>query len=181
MNSDSLYKLRYPIGEFISPENPDQGMIDSFLTTIEKHPARLRLAVAGLNDSQLDTAYRQDGWTVRQVVHHLADSHMNSYCRFKLTVTESKPVIKPYLEEFWAVTEDGKNAPVWMSLNLLDALHHRWILFLRSLTPDQLERTYFHPQNNKFFDLKVALALYAWHCDHHLAHITELKKSRNWD
>ncbi len=181
MNSDSLYRLRYPIGEFISPENPDKSLIDSYIATIEKLPARLRLEVAGLNELQLDTPYRPDGWSVRQVVHHLADSHMNSYCRFKLTVTESKPAIKPYLEELWAVTEDGKNAPVWMSLNLLDALHHRWIIFLRSLTPDQLERTYFHPQNNKFFNLKVALALYAWHGDHHLAHITELKKIKNWD
>jgi hypothetical protein len=105
---------------------------------------------------------------------------MNSYCRFKLTVTEAQPVIKPYMEEKWAETIDGKSAPVWMSLNLLDALHTRWTLFLKSLSNADLELKYHHPQNNKLFSLKEALALYAWHCDHHLAHVTNLKKSNSW-
>ncbi len=171
---------QYPIGKFQAPASFMQGHTDELIKSIARFPVKMREATSMLNDEQLDTPYRKGGWTVRQVVHHVADSHMNAYIRFKLTITENIPIIKPYREEKWAETADGKSAPIWISLNLLDALHTRWILFLSSLKGDDYLKTYFHPDLQKEFKLYEAVALYAWHCEHHLAHITTLKSKENW-
>ena len=140
----------------------------------------MKKVVTGLNDQQLDTPYRDGGWTIRQVVHHTADSHLNCYIRVKLALTEDNPTIRPYLEAKWAEIPEAKTAPVEVSLNILDAIHHRMNLMLRNLTVDDLDRTFYHPENKTTRTLKTILALYAWHSRHHLAHITELKKRKGW-
>ena len=142
-------------------------------------PARLRAAVAGLNEEQLATPYRPGGWTVRQVVHHVPDSHMNSYMRFKLAMTEEQPQIRTYHEERWAELEDARNGPLEISLNLLDWLHQRWVLFLRSLTEDDFKKTFQHPEWG-LVPLDKAVGLYAWHGKHHVAHITGLRERNGW-
>jgi hypothetical protein len=180
MVESQLEELKYPIGKFKRPSAFSKEAVQKYITTIEAFPAKIRLATATLNDTQLDTCYRPEGWTIRQVVHHVADSHLNAYCRFKLAVTEDRPVIKPYIESRWAETHDGKTAPVWVSLNLLDALHFRWVLFLKSLDENDYDRIYFHPEQNREVNLYEALASYDWHCDHHLGHITSLKKRKGW-
>ncbi|WP_139489016.1 YfiT family bacillithiol transferase [Brevibacillus dissolubilis] len=172
--------LRFPIGPFRyeGPAAPEQ--IQEWIQTIQDTPAKLRQAVAGLTDDQLDTPYRPEGWTVRQVVHHMADSHMNSFIRFKLTLTEETPTIRPYEEARWAELGDSRETPIEMSLALLDALHQRWTILLTSLTEEQFQREFRHPEHNALFDLKKALALYAWHSEHHIAHITTLKEREGW-
>jgi len=171
---------QYPIGKFQSPASFLQSHTNELIKVIAKFPVKMRDETSMLNDEQLDTPYRKGGWTVRQLIHHVADSHMNAYIRFKLTITENNPIIKPYKEEKWAETADGKGAPIWISLNLVDALHTRWIMFLTSLKGDDFLKTYFHPDLQKEFKLHEAIALYAWHCEHHLAHITTLKSNENW-
>jgi len=176
----TLDQLRYPIGKFKAPENYTTETISEYVTILENCPGLLRKAVQGLNDSQLDTPYREGGWTVRQVVHHLADSHINSYMRFKLAVTEDNPTIKPYMEDRWAELEEAKHAPVELSLTLIEALHKRWVAFIKTLSPDELKKTFYHPGSKRDLSLNWTLGLYAWHCNHHLAHITELKKRMGW-
>jgi uncharacterized damage-inducible protein DinB len=170
---------RFPIGKFsysgtLSPEDKTK-----FLDDIEQTPTRLRAAIAGLSDAQLDTPYRDGGWTVRQVVHHVPDSHMNSYVRFKLALTEQEPTIKTYMEDRWAELPEAKSAPIEVSLALLDSLHERWILFLRSLKPEDWKRTFRHPEMGPM-DLETTLALYSWHGRHHVAHITKLREAKGW-
>lgn len=177
MQPDSL---KYPIGKYMRPVSVTERDIAHWISEIEMLPPLLCASVEGLTDAQLNTPYRPDGWTVRQVVHHLPDSHMNSYIRFKLALTENSPVIKPYLEERWAELPDGKSAPVNVSLELLDALHQRWALTLRNITQEQWKRIFIHPESKKEFPLDIALSIYAWHGRHHLAHITELKKRMGW-
>lgn len=171
--------LRFPVGKFNyqGPSSDDQKQ--AFLEDIAQTPAKLRAAVQGLSDSQLDTAYRPDGWTVRQVVHHVPDSHLNSYVRFKLALTEDDPTIKPYAEDRWAELADTKATPLEVSLTLLESLHDRWVRLLRSLTPEQWKRTFRHPEMGPM-TLERTLALYAWHGRHHVAHITELRKRMSW-
>ncbi len=171
--------LRFPIGKFHYDGPPTEQQKQAFLTEIARTPADLRAAVKGLSDAQLDTAYRPDGWTVRQVVHHLSDSHMNSYVRFKLALTEEEPTIKPYAEDLWAELSDSKSTPVEISLTMLDSLHDRWLRLLRSLTPEQWKRSFRHPAMGPM-DLEKTLALYAWHGRHHVAHITDLRKRMSW-
>jgi hypothetical protein len=175
-----LEQLKYPIGKFSRPISITQDDITRWIAEIESLPSKLRNAVKTLNDTQLDTPYRPDGWTVRQVVHHLPDSHLNSYIRFKLALTEDNPTVKPYFEERWAELPDGKTAPIEPSLTLLESLHQRWALTLRYITSEQWQRTFFHPESKKEFRIDGILALYAWHGKHHLAHITELKKRMSW-
>jgi uncharacterized damage-inducible protein DinB len=139
----------------------------------------MRAAVARLTDEQLDTPYRDGGWTVRQVVHHVPESHLNSYVRFKLALTEHEPTIKPYFEDRWAELEDARTAPIELSLNLLDAVHGRWVWFLRSLKPTDFERAFQHPDLGKV-TLDKNVALYAWHGRHHVAHITSLRERMGW-
>ena len=171
--------LRFPVGKFHYDGPPTEQQKQAFLTEIARTPADLRAAVKGLSDAQLDTAYRPEGWTVRQVVHHLPDSHMNSYVRFKLALTEEEPTIKPYAEDLWAELSDSKNTPVEISLTMLDSLHDRWLRLLRSLTPEQWKRSFRHPAMGPM-DLEKTVALYAWHGRHHIAHITELRKRMLW-
>ena len=170
--------LRYPIGKFsyAGPLTEDQRQ--AFLDQIAGTPANLRAAVSRLSDAQLDTPYRSGGWTVRQVVHHLPDSHMNSYVRFKLALTEEEPTIKTYAEDRWAELGDVAT-PIETSLCLLDCLHQRWLKLLRSLTAEQWKRTFRHPEMG-VVTLEKALAIYAWHGRHHVAHITSLRERGGW-
>jgi len=171
--------LRYPIGKFAFPETVSEGDRETMLDQIAETPARLSEAVAGWDASRLETPYRPDGWTVRQVVHHLADSHLNSYIRFKLAVTENEPTIKGYDEAAWARLDDAAHAPIEVSLRLLDSLHERWVGFLRSLDTDQLRRTFKHSEMGSV-TLSRNIALYAWHGRHHVAHITSLAERQGW-
>jgi hypothetical protein len=175
MNED----LRFPVGKFVPAENLGDALRAAFITTIDELPARLREAVTGLTEAQLETPYRPDGWTVRQVVHHLADSHANSLIRFKLGLTEDVPTIKPYLEDRWAELVDSKHAPIELSLNQLDSIHARWVLVLKSMSAEDFDRNLYHPEHGEV-SLNYMLGLYEWHCRHHLAHITELRKRSSW-
>jgi len=170
---------RFPIGKFHYEGSLTEQQKQAFLNDIAETPAKLRSAVKGLNDSQLDTPYRPEGWSVRQVVHHVPDSHLNAYVRFKLALTEDQPTIKPYAEGPWAELADTKATPVEVSLTLLDSLHDRWVRLLRSLTPEQWKRTFRHPEMGPM-TLEKTLALYAWHGPHHVAHVTELRKRMSW-
>lgn len=172
--------LRYPIGKFIAPETITRDQLDEWIDALEKLPLQIKAATAGLSDAQLDTPYRPGGWTIRQVVHHLPDSHLNAYIRFKLALTEDNPVIKAYHEDRWAECEEARSAPVNLSTALLYNLHMRWVAYLRTLTEADLNRTYIHPEHNRIFRLKEALGLYVWHGKHHLAHITETIRQNNW-
>ena len=171
--------LRYPVGKFSYNGPLSEEQKATFLTDIAETPEKLRAAVKGLTDAQLDTPYRDGGWTVRQVIHHMPDSHMNSYVRFKLALTEDEPTIKPYAEDRWAELADSKTTPIEVSLTLFDSLHDRWVRLLRSLTPEEWQRTFRHPVMGAM-TLEKTLALYAWHGKHHVAHITELGKRMNW-
>ena len=171
--------LRYPVGKFSYDGPPAEERKKAFVDDIAKTPANLRAAVNGLSDPQLDTPYRPGGWTLRQVVHHVPDSHMNSYVRFKLALTEDEPTIKPYAEDRWAELADTTATPIDVSLTLLDSLHDRWVRLLRSLRPEDWKRTFRHPELGPM-TLEKTLALYAWHGRHHVAHITELRKRMNW-
>jgi hypothetical protein len=170
--------LRYPIGKFVHDKEPTPQKRAAWIKDIADLPAALRSAVAGLSPAQLDTPYREGGWTVRQVVHHLADSHMNSFIRFKLALTESTPQIKPYDEKAWALTPDAA-LDIDSSLSLLEGLHTRWVALLSSLGPQQLERTFLHPESG-VQNLERTFQVYAWHCKHHVAHITALRKRSGW-
>ena len=170
---------RFPIGKFHYDGPPSDALRQAFIGDIANTPAALRAAVAGLSPQQLDTPYREGGWTVRQVVHHVPDSHMNAYVRFKMALTEDEPTIKTYAEDRWAELADTRATPIEISLTLLDSLHDRWVRLLRSLTPEQWKRTFRHPDLGPM-NLEKTLALYAWHGRHHVAHITELRKRTSW-
>jgi hypothetical protein len=170
---------RYPIGKFDMNITVTKEIRNDFINTIEILPSQLRKEVENLTQQQLDTPYRDGGWTIRQVVHHLPDSHINSYVRFKLALTEDNPQIKTYEEHLWAELPDTFITPIEVSLNLLESLHNRWAILLRSLTDEQFERTFQHPEWGNI-TLSKTLALYAWHSKHHLAHITELKNKIGW-
>lgn len=172
--------LRYPIGEFEWHGENDIARRAEFIAAIEQLPARMRAVVSGLSDAQIDTPYRLGGWTVRQVVHHVADSHINAYTRFRFTVTEDEPALKGYNEGLWAEIADARSGPVDVSLTLLDALHRRWILMLRALTAEQFARSFHHSQLGPV-TLDRNLALYAWHGAHHVAHIASLRDRMGWD
>lgn len=171
--------LRYPIGKFTARESYTQQELNQYLQRIAALPDNLDAAVRNLSASQLDTPYRDGGWTVRQVVHHVADSHLNAYIRTKWTLTENSPLIKAYLEKDWAETPETKSDPS-LSLSLLKSLHEKWIILLRSLKPEELKKSFTHPQTNKQVSLETLMGMYAWHGDHHVAHITSLKKRMGW-
>ncbi|GAB4091892.1 metal-dependent hydrolase [Flaviaesturariibacter terrae] len=172
--------LRYPIGKFEpKPFSTDQK--EEWIADIKFLPTILENALLNLNEEQLHTAYREDGWTVHQLVHHIADSHMNAYIRFKLGMTEDNPTIKPYEEKEWAEAADVKQLPVNISVTLLHALHQRWHIFLRSIPDGDWEtRTVFHPEHKRTMTLWFLLGLYSWHCRHHVAHITSLRERKGW-
>ena len=171
MNTLDLEELKYPIGKFIKPERITLETISRWIDEIEHLPHQIRVAVEGLNEKQLDTPYRPDGWTIRQVVHHLPDSHMNSYIRFRLALTEDKPKIKGYHEDRWAELHDARHGNIDISLILLEAIHIRWSLLLRSLSLEQLHKSFIHATSRKEIRLDENIGLYAWHGKHHLAHI----------
>ncbi len=171
--------LRYPIGKFNKKIVVTELMINELISDIESLPALLLTAVFDLTPEQLDTRYRPEGWTIRQVIHHLPDSHLQAYVRFKLALTEENPAIKTYQEHLWAELKDTFETPVEVSLNLLDFLHKRWTILLKSLSPQQFDKTFYHPEWENI-SLRTTLALYAWHGKHHLAHITSLKERMGW-
>ena len=168
--------LRFPIGKFDPENNASRG---DHIKTIAELPARLAEAIAGLSDEQLDTPYRPDGWTLRQTVHHVADSHINSLCRFKLALTEDEvPTIMPYYEDRWAELADSK-MPVDVSLAIVDGVHRRWAALLESMTDADFQREFIHPETGNW-TLEKVLALYAWHSRHHTAHITSTRERNGW-
>jgi uncharacterized damage-inducible protein DinB len=170
---------RYPIGKFSFDGTLSDEQKQKFITDIEQAPGRLRAAIRGLSDQQLDTPYREGGWTVRQVVHHVPDSHLNSYVRFKLALTEDEPTIRPYMENLWAELPEAKTADPEISLALLEALHRRWVLMLREMKTGQWKRTFRHPELG-VMNLEKTLAIYAWHGKHHVAHVTSLRERMGW-
>src|SRR5579863_4481570 len=171
--------LRHPIGKFERAPNLTQEQRGDFIGQIAETPRHLAAAVSDLSPEQLDTPYRPGGWTVREVVHHLPDSHMNAFIRFKLALTEEEPTIKPYDEALWAKLGDVKETPTQVSLALLENLHTRWVVLLRSLAPDDWGRRFRHPEIGTM-TLDDLLALYAWHGRHHVAHITTLRERNGW-
>ena len=171
--------LRYPTGKFSSDGEMTAGRRRELIAEIADAPRRLRAAVEGLTDEQLDTPYRPGGWTVRQVAHHVPDSHLNSYTRFKLALTEDEPAIRAYDEGAWAALADTRLTPVGVSLSLLDSLHERWVILLRSLSETDFARAFRHPELG-LVTLDAAVALYAWHGRHHTAHVTRLRERPNW-
>lgn len=170
---------RFPIGKFIFDGPLDPTQRQRFIDDIAQAPSALRAAVHGLTPQQIETPYREGGWTVRQVAHHVPESHMNAYIRFKLALTEDSPTIKPYMEDRWAKLRDVESTPIEVSLTLLDSLHDRWIRLLRTLEPSDWKRTFNHPEMGSV-SLEKNLALYSWHGRHHVAHITELRKRMKW-
>ena len=178
--TDPMDDLKYPTGRFTPKGRPlTPGERTVLIDAIQAHPAHMRAAVGGLSDDQLDTPYRQGGWTVRQVVHHVVDSHVNSYIRFKLAVTEDHPTIGVYDQDAWAELSDAKSAPIEGSLVMLEALHERWVSFLGALDAAAFARTLHHPEMGDM-DLDILLGVYGWHCPHHEAHITRLRDRMGW-
>lgn len=167
--------LRYPIGRLVRQGSFTESERAAAIATIAETPAKLRAAVSGLSNAQLDTPYRPGGWTVRQLVHHVADSHMNAYMRTRFTLTEDNPPVKPYDEAKWAELSDAKSMPIEPSLAILDAIHARWVHLLKSLKPDQFARTMFHPEHGEL-TLDGLLNIYKWHGPHHVAHVTEVRR-----
>ena len=180
MNEQELEQLKYPIGRFKKPEAFTQDFLNNAISIIEDFPEKLRKETENLTEIQLDTPYRENGWTIRQVVHHCADSHINSIIRFKLALTEDKPTIRPYFEDRFAELIDSKNSPIEASLQMLEGTHKRWVALLKSLSEEDLQKTFIHPEHNREFSLLMNIAIYAWHCEHHLAHITSLKSRMGW-
>jgi hypothetical protein len=170
--------LRFPVGtfQFTGPNTPEQRQ--NLINVIAEAPAKLKQATDGFSAEQLDTPYRPDGWNVRQVVHHIADSHVNAFSRFKMALTEDNPTIKPYDEAAWANLEDSRG-PIEDSLAIVGALHSRWVLLLQSMKADQFDRAYNHPEMG-LVSIDKGVSLYAWHSRHHVAHITELKARMGW-
>ena len=171
--------LRYPIGKFNSPPEVNAEMRQEFIRTIETLPAKLREVVNNLSEEQLDTPYRPDGWTVRQLVHHIADSHVNSFCRFKFGLSEDTPTIKNYDENAWAEMADSREAPIDLSLNIIDGIHARWTRLLNSMTQADFQRKINHPERGEM-TLNSLLALYDWHSKHHTAHVAKLRERNGW-
>lgn len=180
MNSEQdLQQLKYPTGKFSTPENYTPEFRSHCIAKFKELPGKVKQATFNLSDDQLDVPYREGGWSVRQIVHHLADSHMNSFARFKLTLTEDVPTIKPYEQDLWVAGPDGK-LPIRHSLSILDGVHARLSHVLDHMSKEDFDRKLFHPEMKKELDLNSMMALYAWHGHHHLAQITELKKRKNW-
>jgi hypothetical protein len=180
MNKEELELLRFPVGRHKSPNEFKVSQYAEWINIISEMPDKMEKAISGLTDAQLDTPYRPDGWTLRQVVHHVADSHMNAYIRMKLAVTEENPIIKPYIQDLWANTEDSLKADVQISIKLLKVLHIRWVMFLKSLNESDFDRTFYHPEPKQNQPIKLWVSVYAWHSRHHVGHIESLRKRMNW-
>ncbi|MBT8265256.1 MAG: putative metal-dependent hydrolase [Bacteroidia bacterium] len=180
MNDENLELLRYPIGKFQCPEHITNTHLKEWIDVLEHFPMKLDDLVRSLTVEQLDTPYRQEGWTVRQVVHHLSDSHHHSYIRFKWALTEDTPIIKYYHEKEWAELEDAKHAPIQMSIDHLKAVHFKLVYLLKSLTEEQLNKCFIHPEHNNTVSLKENIGKYAWHSNHHYHHIKNLLLRKGW-
>jgi hypothetical protein len=177
MTEQDLEKLKYPVGKFEAITAWSQSDINQYIQTIQSFPSLLIDAIKQLNTTQLQNKYRPEGWNIAQVVNHCADSHMNAFIRFKLSLTENNPTIKPYEESAWAELADGQNLDITLSMQLIVGLHAKWILLLKSMRLEDFDKTYIHPEYNKSFTLGNALATYDWHCRHHLAHIINAKQN----
>lgn len=174
-----MEELRYPIGKYI-PQLFSERQLQEWLIEIKFLPQHLENVILNLDESQINTPYRPDGWTIQQLIHHVADSHMNAYIRFKLGLTEENPTIKPYDERAWANLPDTQRLPVNISLTLLYALHARWLEVIKGIKEDEWNRTVFHPEQKKEITLWHLLGMYAWHGKHHVAHITALRERMKW-
>jgi len=171
-----MHDLKYPIGEYIYPENVNEEQIKSWIDSLENFPQQLVEIASKLTETQLNVQYRPGGWTVRQVIHHIADSHVNAYTRVKLTLTEENPIVRTYNEEIWAELPEAKNGDIEMSVAIIKAIHHRLVITLRALNYQDFHRTYVHPAANKQLTLGYLVGNYAWHGQHHLAHILSTLK-----
>lgn len=178
--SDNLEKLKFPIGKYQAPLSIDQSQISIWIDEIRALPQMLIEACAHLNDEQLNTRYREAGWTLRQVVHHIGESHMNSFIRFKWALTEKNPRIRTYHEDRWAELTDAKDAPIDISLDFISALHRKWTYMLDSLSFDDFSHSMHHPEMKRDITLGWTLGLYAWHGEHHLQHIKQTARQHNW-
>ncbi|MGB5554032.1 MAG: putative metal-dependent hydrolase [Flavobacteriaceae bacterium] len=172
--------LKYPIGKFETPAHYDQAQIDEWINVLEDFPQRLEDLVTPLTEAQLNTPYRPGGWSVRQLIHHIADSHHHSYTRFKWTLTEDRPLIKAYEEKDWATLFDAQTAPIMLSLSYLKALHAKMVYLLKGLSEAQLQKKYIHPDGNVEVSVQENIGKYAWHSNHHFAHIEGLLKREGW-
>ncbi|HLT34369.1 MAG TPA: putative metal-dependent hydrolase [Aquaticitalea sp.] len=173
MTAPELEKLKYPIGKFISPDSISKEQIQIWISDISKLPQSVETTIMNMSIEDLNLPYRPDGWNIKQVVHHLADSHMNAFIRFKLALTEESPIIKPYEEDKWATLDDATSDDIHNSLGLLKHLHAKWAKLLRTLTEEDFKLVYIHPEHGKRFLLEEALGMYVWHGNHHLAHIQQ--------
>ncbi len=180
MENSELEKLRYPIGKFVAPNLYSNDYLSKKISEIATFPERLKSEVSNLTDEQLDTPYRKDGWTIRQVIHHCADSHVNCFIRIKWALTEENPIIKFYHEDRWAELHDNRTMPIDSSILLLEGLHFRLAYLMKSLSSDDLKKSFIHPEHSKEFKIEEIIGTYAWHGNHHLAHITALKKRKGW-
>ncbi|NQD69928.1 putative metal-dependent hydrolase [Sphingobacterium shayense] len=171
-----IEKSKYPVGKFKKPRKIDRTQIRVWIKVIEEFPNKVHNEINDLTDKELNKRYRPGGWTISQIVNHCADSHMNSLIRFKLALTEETPVIKPYVENLWAELPDSKNYPIDSSLKILAGLHERWVKLIENLTEMELDKEFLHPENNEKVSLRVNIGIYAWHCEHHLAHIINAKR-----
>jgi len=174
-----MLDLRYPIGKFTCPEPITNNHIISWISEIEKLPSRILDVVSNFNEEQLETTYRPGGWTARQVIHHLHDSHHNGYIRFKWAMTEDKPIIKAYNEQLWAELFDTKSAPIYLSIDVLKALHAKWVFFLKGLSEQDLTKEFIHPEGDEIISLAKDIGIYAWHGNHHLAHLQLIASKTN--
>lgn len=170
--------LKYPIGQFEKPEQISAKILEKWIKTIESFPSNLVFEVNNLSDIELEYKYRNGGWNIRELIHHCADSHINSLIRFKLALTEDTPTIKPYFEDRWAELPDVKYSPLKYSLEIITGLHARWSILLRNLDEDDLSREFYHPESNKIISLKENIGIYSWHCEHHLEHVRLAKKNK---
>ena len=180
MEKEVLEQLRYPIGKFKIPESITESDLEEWISVLETLPQRLTDLLAPLSEAQLETPYRPGGWTIRQLVHHISDSHHNSYIRFKWALTEDTPTIKAYNEKAWAELFDTRTAPIQMSLNHLSAIHAKLVYLLKGLSEEDLHRSFIHPDGNQKTTLKENIGRYAWHSNHHFAHIQNLIKRKGW-
>lgn len=176
----NLEDLKYPIGKVNIPENISETAIENWISDIEKFPSKLDNLVKNLSEEQLNTPYRKGGWSVRQTIHHCGDSHVHSYIRFKWALTENKPTIKAYYEDRWAELFDTKDGPIELSLNFIKALHAKWVYLLKGISQDDLNMVFIHPESGDSVSLKKNICIYAWHCNHHYAHIENLLIRNNW-
>lgn len=178
MTESELYQLKFPVGEFNKPSAYTTALIDNWINTIAAFPERINILTKDLETTQLNWKYRPDGWSIKQVVHHCADSHINSLIRFKLALTESSPEIRPYYEDRWAKLIDGQDNDISDSLLLLKALHSKWVKLLRNLSAEDLEREFIHPEHKASVSLAENIGIYAWHCNHHAAHVEQALNSK---